>query len=172
MGLKSLFGRKKKKEAPKPFQLPSKGPAESFPPPKSSFGGLEPLPEPKPFSTTPAKSDLAPIKEMTFPKLPEPEPLLQPRPEPKPMEVPSEPPVVRQPEPHLFVKVDKYQQVRETSRRLAERLKDLTSTLSKLEDLKKEEEAKLEVLRQTLKGMSDVATELDKTFRSAREEYE
>jgi hypothetical protein len=153
MGLKNLFV-KKKKEAPKPFKLP---PAEG----KRGFPPLEPLPN----------KDLAPVKEMTFPKLPEPEPLMQPRPKPRPLELPEEP-VSKPPEPHLFVKVDKYQQVRETSKKLAERLKDLTATLEKLESLKKEEEQKLDVLRQTLKKMSDVASELDKTFRAAREEYE
>jgi hypothetical protein len=155
MGLKNLFF-KKKKEAPKPFKLPPIGGENELPP-------LKPLPGPK--------KDLEPIKEMTFPKLPGPEPLMQPRPQPKPLELSSEP-AGRQPEPHLFVKVDRYQQVRETSKKLAERLKDLTGTLEKLENLKKEEEQRLEVLRQTLKQMSDVASELDKTFRAAREEYE
>lgn len=152
MGLKDLFV-KKKKEAPKPFHIPPSG-DKPF-----SLGSL---PEP-------GRRDLQPIKEMTFPKIPESKPLDFPRPAPLKMPSVEE---TRIPEPHLFVKVDKYQQVRESSRRLADKLKDLTGVLGKLEDLKREEEAKLKVLKDTLKNMSDSASELDKTFRAAREEYE
>ena len=108
---------------------------------------------------------------MAFPKLPEPQAFKKTIPAPKPLELPAVS-TGKIPEPHLFVKVDKYQQVRESSKRLAEKLKDLTGTLGKLEELKKEEERKLGDLRATLKNMSDAASELDRTFRSAREEYE
>ncbi|MBR9678952.1 MAG: hypothetical protein GON13_01680 [Nanoarchaeota archaeon] len=162
MGLMGLFV-KKKKEAPKPFNLPKLSGSESF--------GLKPLQGSKQFMSEAPKKELSSIKEMAFPKLPEPRAFGKSIPAPKPLELPSVS-VEKMPEPHLFVKVDKYRQVRESSKKLAEKLKDLTGTLEKLEDLKKEEEQKLGDLRGTLKNMSDAASELDKTFRSAREEYE
>jgi hypothetical protein len=162
MGLMGLF-IKKKKEAPKPFKLPKPMGSEDF--------GLKPLPSSKPFMSEAPNNELSSIKEMTFPKLPEQRAFERNIPAPRPLDLP----VVSSdkiPEPHLFVKVDKYQQVRESSKKLAEKLKDLTGTLEKLEDLKKDEEQKLGELRGTLKNMSDAASELDRTFRSAREEYE
>ncbi len=158
MGLFNLFV--KKKETPKPFNFQSSMDKPS---------GFRPLP--------PNKGELGSIKDLTFPKIPEskPKPFLPPMPstpkEHKPFDLPnvSE---TKMPEPHLFVKVAKYQQVRESSKKLGEKLKDLTGVLEKLEDLKKEEQQRISVLRETLKNMSDSASELDKTFRAAREEYE
>ncbi len=170
MGIKDMFVKPKNKtSAPEPFKLPPRTPQTHASDMKSS------VKDEMDFLKMP---EIGGMKTST-PPIPKPEPLMQPKPMGKPLEVApkrsEELPVIkdiRRPEPHLFIKVDKYTDVKASVKKMGERLKDLTATLEKMENLKDEEVKKIEILKGTMKKMSDIVTDLEKTFKDAREDYE
>jgi len=136
----------------------------------------------EPFKLPPRPAASMPSKPMSYPTISAPKPEM-PKPAMQSMPKPamkSESHLqglqtiqnVRHPEPHLFIKVDKYTDVRASVKKMNERLKDLTATLAKMENLKDEEVKKIDTLKGAMKRMEDVVIDLEKTFKEAREDYE
>ncbi len=153
MGIKKLFIKRNEKADFEPFKLPPR----EFPRPINRPSDDFKLPD----------LDIQKPRE-----LPEIEPLMQPKRMIEPLKLKNTISDVRMPEPHLFIKVDKYQEVRENSKKLGERLKELNDALIKMEEIKLEENRKISNIKETVEGMHKIALKLDKTFKEAREEYE
>lgn len=151
-----LFG-KKKDDMPEPFKLPHLGEPKPL---------MPLMDEIKADVKRPSGSSSPMRRDISFPR---PEPLMQPR-----AGVENLPTIknIKHPEPHLFIKVDKYTDVRTHVNRMSDRLKDLTATLEKMEHLKEEEIKRIELLRGTRNKMQEIVDDLEKTFKEAREEYE
>ena len=133
------FPKEEKEEILKGVQLP---------PPPSPMG-FETLPSPKPSF----KPEFKPPEELMPPKLPE-VPKIVPKPK---VEIPLE-------KPHVFIKVEKYEEVMKRLKNLADEIQGISVELDSLESLGEEEKSKMEEAKKLVSEMEDILRFLNETF--------
>ena len=116
-----------------------------LPPPPSPMKTFESLPEIKP-------SEFRPPEELIPPKLPEVPKITVPKPE-----IPTE-------KPHVFIKVEKYEEVMKKLKSLADEMQNISMELNSLESMGEEERKKIEESKNLVKDMQDILHFLNETF--------
>lgn len=151
MGLKNLLGKKKRSEPlePAPFSFPKK------PEPLSK-------PLPKTLSSGPSLPSLKEEVSKPKPAIPQPSSVRGDKFEDKK--------VGGSHAPHLFVKVTKYEEVRDSTKKLGDKLKEVVSVLDRLESLKEEEVKRVEELKKIVKRMHELSSKIDSVFKEAKVE--
>jgi hypothetical protein len=176
----------------KPMGMEYPKPEDTLPPVKEKPSYPEPkLPELPPIKPATPKPTMPEIPKPSEPKFPEPEPLQMPKPKPRAVEVkgfPGPPPIPsrmprpkkepvempeitppRRPEissvkPHLFVKIDKYNEVIDSVQKLKSELTEIRKTLRDLEALDTESMEKLKASETITNKITELITFFEQSF--------
>ena len=118
-----------------------------LPPPPSPMG-FETLPKPVEHPT-----EFKPPEELMPPQLPE-VPKIVPKPK---VEIPLE-------KPHVFIKIEKYEDVMKKLKNLADEIQGISVELNSLESLGEEEKNKIGEAKRLINEMEDIIKFLNQTF--------
>ena len=122
-----------------------------LPPPPSPMKTFETLPDVKPQEFKP--TEFRPPEELVPPKLPE----------------VSKPPVIPKPEihlekPHVFIKIEKYEEVMRKLKTLADEIQNISMELDSLQTMGEEEKKKVNEAKSLVFEMEDILKFLNETF--------